>query len=257
MESGPGKRSSGAPLGRRMRRCRGWGLALLALFVAGGCGTLPRGGSGSAAVNADAPAAAEPPSPPGGPGAEPAAAGAQERDRGPSGGDANRTAYLSADSTQGYRLQPGDPVMVMMRGTEDIQVEDIIDPDGYIVLPFIGRFRVEGMTPSTLEDRITEAYVPDYYRYLTVTVLIQSQRSFYVKGEVRAPTRYPYVPGVTLMRAVSAAGGPTDFANRRRVTISRGDQVLGPYSLREIQRDPSKDVPIEPEDVIDVPQKPW
>jgi polysaccharide export outer membrane protein len=182
-------------------------------------------------------------------------------DHGAGAGSEDRTASLSGPvegiHSEGYRLQPGDPVMIVMRGTENEQVEDILDPEGFIVLPFIGRFYVAGLTPSELEQKITKTYVPDYFRYLSVTVLIQTQRSVYVKGEVRAPTRYPFVQGMTLLRAVSAAGGPTDFANQKRVTISRGDLVLGPYSLVEILKDPSKDVLIEPEDVIDVPQKPW
>jgi polysaccharide export outer membrane protein len=155
----------------------------------------------------------------------------------------------------GYRVQAGDPLIVSLRGiTPPQNLEYVVDADGTINMPYLGYIRVVGMTSSEIEKEIHARYVPDYYRHATVTVLIPTQRSYYVKGEVRAPGRFPYIAGVTLLRAISGAAGPNDYANVKRIRIIRGDATMGPFNLNDIQNDPSRDVVVEPGDVIDVPR---
>lgn len=168
--------------------------------------------------------------------------------------DADATPVRS-DSGNAYRLESGDPVIITLRGPgQSGAVEDVVDENGFIKLPFIGEVKADGMSSSELESVIHELYVPNFYRYMTVSVLVPTQRSYYVTGYVNGPGRYPYLADMTLLKAMGAAGGPTNFANEKKITISRGDQTLGPYNLRDLEKDPSKDVPIEPGDIIKVPK---
>lgn len=155
----------------------------------------------------------------------------------------------------GYRLQCGDSIVVSLRAisTPD-NIEDVVDADGFINMPFLGNMHVAGRTTSEIEKLVHGRYVPDYYRQATVTVLVPTQRSYYIKGEVRAPGRFPFIAGVTLLRAVSGAGGPNDYANPKKITVIRGNERMGPFNMFDIQDDPSSDVIIEPGDVIDVPR---
>ncbi|MEI2723432.1 MAG: polysaccharide biosynthesis/export family protein [Verrucomicrobiota bacterium] len=86
------------------------------------------------------------------------------------------------------RFAIGDLVRVIFSGTiEAIQPhEERIKDDGTITLPLIGTVKADGMTPGELQKAITSAYVPDYYKRLTVTVT-SSQRVYYVGGQVRQP----------------------------------------------------------------------
>lgn len=150
-----------------------------------------------------------------------------------------------------YQLRIGDPVVVALRGIypQDQQNEDIIDEFGNITMPLIGDIRAQGRTPSQLESLIHDAYIDGgYYRDLTVNVVMPT-RSYFVQGEVRAPGRYGISRGMTLMQAITAAGGYSDFANTRSVKVIRNG-VTTTYNMRRIERNPSEDVPVESGDVI-------
>lgn len=150
-----------------------------------------------------------------------------------------------------YELRSGDPVVVSLRGIypRDEAVEDIIDERGNITLPLLGDIRAQGRSPSELESIIRQRYIDGgYYRELTVNVVMPT-RSYYVQGEVRSPGRYGISRGMTLMQAVTAAGGYTDFANTRSVKLIRSGQTTT-YNMRRIQRNPAEDVTVESGDVI-------
>jgi protein involved in polysaccharide export with SLBB domain len=130
--------------------------------------------------------------------------------------------------------------------------ECVIDENGEISLPLIGRVQAAGATASELAERIQASYVPRYYVRCNATVLA-TVRFFYVGGEVRAPSRYPWTEDTTLMKAINTAGGFSDYASKDKVEITRGKgkQV---FNCDEIRQHPSKDVPILPGDTIYVPR---
>ncbi|MCB1069046.1 MAG: polysaccharide export protein [Verrucomicrobia bacterium] len=150
-----------------------------------------------------------------------------------------------------YELRSGDPVVVNLRGIypRDDTVEDFIDEFGNITLPLLGDVKAAGRTPSELETIIRQLYIDGgYYRDLTVNVVMPT-RSYYIQGEVRSPGRFGIARGLTLMQAISAAGGPTDFANTKSVKIIRSGET-STYNMRRIQRNPAEDVTVESGDVI-------
>jgi len=154
-----------------------------------------------------------------------------------------------------YRLRQGDPVLIYLRGIipQEAEVQDIVDEKGLVTLPYINDVPAIGKTASELERDIQRTYIErGIYRSVTVNVILPSQ-SFFVQGEVKAPQRYAMITGMTVLQAIAAAGGYTDFANSKRVTISRGNTVRT-VNMRDIERNPKLDIIIESGDVIRVPR---
>lgn len=164
--------------------------------------------------------------------------------------------------TQTILLRPGDPVEVRMGGIphEDaVQITGnyIIDSDGFINLPHVGRVRAAGKTQSDLQQTIQAAYrAGGLYTNPTVTVNANSARFIYIGGAVRAPQRMAFTPDLTVLGAINSAGGFTDYANQSRVRLLRETHVYL-LDVRKIRGNPSMDVYLKPGDKIDVPQSFW
>ena len=79
---------------------------------------------------------------------------------------------------------------------------------------------------------------------------------FYVSGEVKNPGSFPITPGLTVLKAVSVAGGLTKFGSKGKVEILRrakeGDTERIRVDLGDIESGKKPDVPLEPEDIIKV-----
>lgn len=132
--------------------------------------------------------------------------------------------------------------------------EERIKEDGTITLQLVGSVPAEGMSAGQLQKAIHDKYVPDYYQRLTVTVQTEN-RVFFVDGEVRKPDRYVYTGEMTVLRAIAAAGGFTDFAARRRVTLTRGGKEPVEVDCEKAKRNPGLDPAVYPGDRIFVPRK--
>ncbi|MCF7838617.1 MAG: polysaccharide export protein [Candidatus Marinimicrobia bacterium] len=161
---------------------------------------------------------------------------------------------LSPASSIANRLRPADPLMIYLRGIPREQtIETVVDDRGMVQIPLLGSIRAAGRTASELEREIREQYISGaFYRDLTVTVL-QPSRFYFIQGEIRQPGRFPLVSGVTILQAVAAAGGYTEFANPRRITVARGDETFS-VNLTDIERNPEKDFELESGDVVRVPR---
>lgn len=162
----------------------------------------------------------------------------------------------SATSGSSDLLRPGDVVIVGFSGVSDPppRVDDRIREDGKMVLPFIGPIEAAGLTRSELQRRIHDAYVGKYYTQLTVSVN-PDVRYIYVDGEVQRPGNIPYQGQMSVSKAIAAAGGFTDFGNRRKVQLIRqGDKPIN-VNWHKAQRDPRLDLAVYPEDRIHVPRR--
>lgn len=158
-----------------------------------------------------------------------------------------------------YRIQVNETVMISLRGItpEQPNIELVVDENGEIKLPYINSIKAEGKTTSELENYIRDAYLTQQiYKHLTVNVIIPSQTAptFYVKGEVRSPGRLPYVNGMTMLSAVAAAGGPTDYASSD-MTLVRGSKKIK-FNYYDLEKHPDRDQPIQAGDIIII-DKSW
>lgn len=152
-----------------------------------------------------------------------------------------------------YQLRSLDSLKVSLLGIpEEKSIETVIDEQGNITLPYIDQpVKASGLTTSELERKIQHIYTDgQIYRSITVNV-ITSAKSYYMEGEVRRPQEYPLNRRITLLQAIAAASDYTEYADRKKVTITRNGQVLK-FNARELEKNPELDPPIEAGDRIKV-----
>ena len=130
---------------------------------------------------------------------------------------------LSAESNDGYKLNQGDVLQISVWGEETLQKEVRVLPDGSISFPLAGRVEVANATTPEVEKRITEklkTYMPDPQ----VTVVISSIEGnrAYIIGKVLRPGAVLMTGPMTVMQAISQAGGLDRFADSNSIKVLRG-----------------------------------
>ena len=107
-----------------------------------------------------------------------------------------------------YTLQPGDTVQVWMAQTEDLRGDGVVAPDGGISFPLAGHLRAEGLTLLELEAALRDRLQP-YFKDIDLTLMLRPGREpiIYVVGEVTTPGAYPYRSHMTVLHALTVAGG--------------------------------------------------
>jgi len=167
---------------------------------------------------------------------------------------------LAAGAFGQATLRIGDTIEIKIGGVpfeEQAQVNNMysIDASGSVNLPYINKIRAEGLTPAQLARSIEETYRSNkIYTHPNITIVIPPTARFVsVGGAVRAPSRVPFTEDITLLAAINAAGGFNDFADQKNVRLLRGNEVKI-YDVRQIRKDPSLDVKVQPGDRIEVPQ---
>jgi len=126
------------------------------------------------------------------------------------------------DSVAGrYRLDSGDQLRVSVFSLPDLPASYTINDSGWISMPLVGAIPARGKTTDELEDKIEEDLAKGLVRNPSVSVQVERFRPFYILGEVKQPGQYPYVPGITVLSAVSIAGGYTFRAETDYVSITR------------------------------------
>lgn len=149
--------------------------------------------------------------------------------------DAQTRAQLQSSATTGssselsiYKLGVGDVISVQVIGEDDLKREKIrLSDAGTLSFPYLGEIRVRGMTVGALEEFITKGLKGRYLLNPQVTVTIHEYRNFFVNGLVDKPGGYPFVPGITVRKAISMAGGFKERASREKINIIREDDVKG------------------------------
>jgi len=128
----------------------------------------------------------------------------------------------TAGSTDRYTLGPGDSIKVAVYGFDAMAGSYIVSDAGTISLPMLSTIRVVGKSAPELETEIAGVLrARDLAPNANVSVQVEKYRPFYILGEVQRPGQYPYVPGMTVLTAVSIAGGYTFRANKRVAAVER------------------------------------
>jgi protein involved in polysaccharide export with SLBB domain len=154
------------------------------------------------------------------------------------------------------RIRAGDEINVRITGTsttlDNIYAESIGEA-GEISLPYVDQVKAAGKTPQELAADIKKAYIDGgFFRVINVTCSLKD-RFFYIRGEVRSSGRYLWSPDMTILKAITTAGGFTDFANPRDVRIDRRGQLIK-VNCSLAYSDPKYDIPILPSDSVTIPR---
>jgi polysaccharide export outer membrane protein len=112
--------------------------------------------------------------------------------------------------TGAYQLGPGDRVRVIVYNDKELSDVFSVGDDGRIALPLAGSVAASGGTTDQLADAIaTSLKQRGMIEDPSVAVEVESYRPIFILGEVTHPGQYPYEPDMTVIAAVSLAGGYT------------------------------------------------
>ena len=155
-----------------------------------------------------------------------------------------------ADSLSDYRLGSGDSIKISVYEEPELGLEVRLSDAATISYPFLGEIQVSGLTVGKLEEKITDGLKGDYLVSPSVSVSVVEYRQFYIHGEVEAPGGFPYVPGLTLRKAIALAGGFTERASRSKMYVIRDGIVNTSERSRQIDLDER----LSPGDIVTIEQ---
>jgi len=158
-----------------------------------------------------------------------------------------------------YRIGPQDVVQIDVWKEPEITRTIPVRPDGKISLPLVNDVQAAGLTAMQLAGVIREGLT----KYLTnpqvtVTVTMINSRRVYITGEVSRTGALPLLPNMTVLQALSTAGGFTPFAKMKDIYILRienGRQTKYPFHYKDVVKGKRQEenILLQPNDVIVVP----
>jgi polysaccharide export outer membrane protein len=155
-----------------------------------------------------------------------------------------------------YRIGIEDVLDISVWNVAELQKTVPVRPDGKVSLPLVNDIVAAGLTPMELRKILTEK-IGAYVQNPDVSVVVREIRSLKVSvmGQVRSPGRYDLKGPSTVIDALALAGGFTEFAARRRITILRptGAAVQRVAFNYEAAVSKGKNVLLKPGDIVVVP----
>jgi len=156
-------------------------------------------------------------------------------------------------------LRTGDQLTIRLGGVpvdEISQVSGIytVDGKGDVNLPYLGKIHAGGLKQADVQSNIETAYkTKGIYSTPVITISVQFDRLVDVSGEVRVPQRVHYTQDLTLLGAIAATGGFTDYVDETKVAILRnGTRTL--VNIKKVRKNEVADPTLEPGDKILVPK---
>jgi polysaccharide biosynthesis/export protein len=164
---------------------------------------------------------------------------------------------VAADSQ--YTIIAGDVLQITVWKEEQLNQETLVLADGTINFPLIGSVDAAGKTPAELQDTIKEQlkkFVPD--ASVTVAVKAALGHTVSVVGQVAKPGELMMSHDMTVMQALSQAGGLTPYASEGSIIILRredGKETSIPFPYKDIidGEHLDKDIVLKSGDVVVVP----
>ena len=158
-----------------------------------------------------------------------------------------------------YLIGAEDVINVSVWKEPELTLTVPVRPDGNISLPLINDVRAVGQTPMQLAAHITARF-KQYLAEPRVTVIVTqiNSRRFYILGEVARPGAFPLLPNMTVLQALSTAGGFREFANPSKIYVLRnenGKQVKFPFNYKKVIAggNAEQNIELKPGDTVVVP----
>ncbi len=163
-----------------------------------------------------------------------------------------------------YVIGPLDQLTIFVWRNPELGAKVQVRPDGRITTPLITDLPAVGKTPSQLAADIT-GQLKQYINEPRVSVIVDNfsgtfSQQVRIVGATEKPASIPYRANMTLLDAMIAVGGLSEFAAGDRARLIRADRATGKqveYALRLgrllKQGDSRANVKLEPGDVIIIP----
>lgn len=162
---------------------------------------------------------------------------------------------LARAAQETYRIGPGDVLAVAVWDNRDLDQRVFVRPDGKISLPLLGEVKAGGLTVAELTEKLVERYGKTV-KGAQVMVDVQDIRSrpAFFLGGVGRPGPLQLTQDLTLLQAISVAGGLLPTADLESASILRGERFIPVDFVKLIQKgDNTQNIKLEPGDTIVVP----
>lgn len=165
---------------------------------------------------------------------------------------------LSIATPENYLLGPGDEVFIDMWGDSELNVRQVISPDGRIIIPKVGPVMLAGLTVKNATHKVmselerTNQGLNTGNVSLDVSVGKIRNIQVNVMGEVRTPGTYTMPSLATLFHALYLAGGVTDLGSLRSIKVYRGGRRVADVDVYDyiLSGKTSSDVALRNGDVV-------
>jgi polysaccharide export outer membrane protein len=167
-------------------------------------------------------------------------------------------------------LGPRDQFEVRVFRQADLSGLFEVSPECTITYPLIGSLEVCGKTPPEIERQISEGLADGFIKNPQVSVVVKEYKSktISVFGQVKRPGTLSFAGGMTVVEAISQAGGFTEMARKNAVTVTRakqgepaaeGKRVKTSYTIpvESIGQGNAPNFYVRPGDVVFVPRRVW
>jgi polysaccharide export outer membrane protein len=158
-----------------------------------------------------------------------------------------------------YIIGPTDVLEINVWREPDLSRTIPVRPDGKITLPLLNDVQASGLTPLELKAGI-EKRLAEFVESPTVSVVVQEihSKNIFVLGQVESPGQYPLQQDLTVLQALSLAGGLAEWADKGDVVILRkenGKQTRIKFNYKNISKGKylEKNIVLRPGDTIIVP----
>ena len=174
-------------------------------------------------------------------------------------GTSQKNAQPAATTDPPYVIGAEDVLDISVWNEPQITQTVPVRPDGKISLPLLNDVQAAGLTPMQLSAVITER-LKKYLADPQVTVIVReinSQR-YYIMGDVNRAGAYPLLPNMTILQALSGAGGFTPFAKLSDIYLLRmenGHEVKLPFNYKDVikGKNTAENALLKPGDTVIVP----
>jgi polysaccharide export outer membrane protein len=174
-------------------------------------------------------------------------------------GDITSQPAKAATEDPNYSIAPEDVLTIDVWKEPEISRTVPVRRDGKISLPLLNDLQAAGLTPTQLGSEIVARLrATIVHPQVTVIVAQMSSLRIYILGQVTRAGAYPLVPDMTVMQALSIAGGFTPYANLKKIYVMRsenGASKIFPMNYKQVisGRKPQQNIPLKPGDTIVVP----
>jgi polysaccharide biosynthesis/export protein len=171
------------------------------------------------------------------------------------------TKARAAQPLSEYHIQPGDQLDIKFFYNPELNEQIIVRPDGKISLQLVNEMMAAGMSPGQLTDQLKQAYGVELKRpEVAVIVRTFNDQRVYVDGEVLRPGVVTLPGPMTVLQALSQAGGMKETARLSEVIVIRKNGQEKPATLvvnleEAIEgSDLQQDIRVMPHDIVYVPR---
>ena len=173
-------------------------------------------------------------------------------------GKGSSQAQAPQDSPS-YLIGPNDILSIYVWKEAELTREVTVMPDGRVTFPLAGEIVAQGQTVTQLKKSITQK-LEKYITAPEVTVIVKESRSqmIYTIGKVARPGPYSLTSSMTIVQALSTAGGFTEWADQKNIVIVRrqaGREIQIPFNYKEFTsgQNLERNILLQPGDTIVVP----